>query len=112
MRSKYRQRYERYLIESDNRFANVNEVKSQAIPVRLEDIDQGKATASGFPMLVENDCVWLDPADHHNLIYGATGSGKTRRIIFLLIRIMCCAGVSVIIPDVKGELKKKTSGFA
>ena len=112
MRSKYRQRYERYLIESDNRFANVNEVKSQAIPVRLEDIDQGKATASGFPMLVENDCVWLDPVDHHNLIYGATGSGKTRRIIFLLIRIMCCAGVSVIIPDVKGELKKKTSGFA
>ena len=75
-------------------------------------MEKGEKTANGFPLLVENDRVWVDSADHHNMIYGATGSGKTRRIIFLLIRIMCCAGVSMIIPDVKGELKKKTAGFA
>ena len=28
----YRQRYERYLNESDNRFASVDEVKAQAVP--------------------------------------------------------------------------------
>ena len=108
----YRQRYERYLNESDNRFASVDEVKAQAVPVSLEDLKRGKKTAGGFPMLVERDSVWVDPADHHTIIYGATGSGKTRRLILLLLRIMCCAGMSMIIPDVKGELKKKTSGFA
>lgn len=112
MGGRYRQKYERYLDEGDNRFANVNEVKAEAVPVRLDDLAQGRRTAGGFPLLVENDCVWVDPADHHTMIYGATGSGKTRRIIFLLISILCCAGVSMIIPDVKGELKKKTSGLA
>ena len=108
----YRQRYERYLNESNNRFASVDEVKAQAVPVSLEDLKKGKKTAGGFPLLVERDGIWVDPADHHTIIYGATGSGKTRRLILLLLRIMCCAGMSMIIPDVKGELKKKTSGFA
>ena len=80
----YRQRYERYLNESDNRFASVDEVKAQAVPVSLEDLKRGKKTAGGFPMLVERDSVWVDPADHHTIIYGATGSGKTRRLILLL----------------------------
>ena len=60
----YRQRYERYLNESDNRFASVDEVKAQAVPVSLEDLKRGKKTAGGFPMLVERDSVWVDPADH------------------------------------------------
>ena len=94
MKTRYRQRYERYLTESDNRFADINEIKTQAVPIRIKDLEQGKKTANGFPLLVENDCVWVDPFDHHNIIYGATGSGKTRRLIFLLIRIMCCAGIS------------------
>ena len=112
MEARYRQRYERYLTESDNRFADVSEIKAQAVPIRVNDLENGKKTANGFPLLVENDRIWVDPSDHHNIIYGATGSGKTRRLIFLLIRIMCCSGISMIIPDVKGELKQKTSGFA
>ena len=38
----YRQRYERYLNESDNRFASVDEVKAQSVPVSLEDLKKGK----------------------------------------------------------------------
>ena len=110
--AKYRPRYERYLSESDNRFADISEIKTEAEPVRMNALEKGIKTANGFPLLVENDRIWVDPLDHHNLIYGATGSGKTRRLILLLIRIMCCAGISMIIPDVKGELKKKTAGFA
>lgn len=112
MAAGYRQRYERYLDERDNRFANVDEVKAHAVPVSTDDLENGRKTVGGFPMLVENDRVWVDRGDHHNLVYGATGSGKTRRFIFLLIRILCCTGVSLVIPDVKGELKRKTSGFA
>ena len=112
MKARYRPIYEPYLSESDNRFADIREIREKAVPIHIDDLKNGKKTENGFPLLVENDCVWVDPADHHNMIYGATGSGKTRRIIFLLIRIMCCAGVSMIIPDVKGELKKKTAGFA
>ena len=112
MRASYRPIYEPYLSESDNRCADIRESKAQAEPISFDDLENGKKTANGFPLLVDNGRVWVDPLDHHNLIYGATGSGKTRRIIFLLIRIMCCAGMSMIIPDVKGELKKKTAGFA
>ncbi len=112
MKTNYRTRYEPYLSESDNRFADVREIKAHAESILIDDLKNGRKTANGFPLLVENDRIWVDPADHHNMIYGATGSGKTRRIIFLLIRIMCCAGISMIIPDVKGELKKKTAGFA
>lgn len=112
MEYKYRQRYERYLTESDNRFAGIDEVRSQAVPVSLEALRKGDRTESGIPLLVEKDRIWVDPADHHSILYGATGSGKTRRLILILLRIMCCAGMSMIIPDVKGELKKKTSGFA
>ena len=112
MKAQYRQRYERYLNEGGNRFADVNEVREQAESINISDLKKGKKTSGGFPLMVDNDHIWIDPADHHNLIYGATGSGKTRRLILILIRIMCCAGYSQIIPDVKGELKKKTSGFA
>ncbi len=110
--AKYRPRYESFLKESDNRFADISEIKAEAEPIRMRDLKKGRQTANGFPLLVEDDRIWVDSADHHNLIYGATGSGKTRRLILLMIRIMCCAGISMIIPDVKGDLKKKTAGFA
>ena len=112
MGARYRQRYERFLSESDNRFADTTEVKAESEPIRIDHLKKEKKIKGGIPMLVQDGCVWVDPGDHHNLIYGATGSGKTRRIIFLLLWIMCCEGSSMIIPDVKGELKKKTSGFA
>ena len=70
MRAKYRPRYERYLTESNNRFAELNEIKAQAEPVQINDLENGKETTGGFPLLVENDRVWVDPVDHHNLIYG------------------------------------------
>lgn len=112
MATKYSSIYEPYLAESDNRFADVREIRAQAVSVEIDALKKGENTVNGFPLLVENDRVWVDHADHHNMLYGATGSGKTRRIILLLIRIMCCAGMSMIITDVKGELKKKTAGFA
>lgn len=112
METNYRQRYERYLDEGGNRFANSNEVSEQAEAIIIGALKKGEKTPGGFPLMVDNEHIWIDSADHHNLIYGATGSGKTRRMILILIRIMCCAGFSLIIPDVKGELKKKTSGFA
>lgn len=109
---KYKQKYERYLRETANRFADIKEVKEETEAVKIKDLKKGKKTSGGFPLMVDHDHIWVDPLDHHNIIYGATGSGKTRRVILILIRIMCCAGFSLIIPDVKGELKRKTSGFA
>lgn len=112
MSARFRQKYDRYLNESNNRFANVTEVKSQSSPVKITDLELGRKTTGGFPMMVDGDYVWVDPADHHNMIYGSTGSGKTRRLIFLMIRIICCAGMSMVVPDVKGELRRGTAAFA
>ena len=90
--AKYRPRYESFLKESDNRFADISEIKAEAEPIRMRDLEKGRQTANGFPLLIEDDRIWVDSADHHNLIYGATGSGKTRRLILLMIRIMCQRG--------------------
>ena len=65
MKAQYRQRYERYLNEGGNRFADVNEVREQAESINISDLKKGKKTSGGFPLMVDNDHIWIDPADHH-----------------------------------------------
>lgn len=50
--------------------------------------------------------------DKHTLIIGASGSGKSRRIILETLCLQVLSGLSVIVSDVKGELFYYTSPFA
>ncbi len=50
--------------------------------------------------------------DLHSLIIGASGSGKTRRLLFETIWLQLMSGLSVIVSDVKGEIFYYTSPFA
>ena len=50
--------------------------------------------------------------DVHTLIIGASGAGKTRRILFQTVWLQMLAGVSIVISDVKGEIYYYTSKFA
>lgn len=47
---------------------------------------------------------WIDTGDTHELIIGATRSGKSRRIILPTIWTLAKAGESMIVSDPKGEL--------
>lgn len=50
--------------------------------------------------------------DLHSLIIGASGSGKTRRLLFETIWLQLMSGLSVIVSDVKGEIYYFTSPYA
>lgn len=50
--------------------------------------------------------------DLHSLIIGASGSGKTRRLLFETIWLQLMSGLSVIVSDVKGEIFYYTSPLA
>lgn len=50
--------------------------------------------------------------DVHTLIIGASGAGKTRRILFQTVWLQLLAGVSIVISDVKGEIFYYSSKFA
>lgn len=50
--------------------------------------------------------------DLHSLIIGASGSGKTRRLLFETIWLQLMSGLSVVVSDVKGEIFYYTSPLA
>lgn len=50
--------------------------------------------------------------DIHSLIFGATRSGKTRRVLLETIWLQLMSGISVVTSDVKGELFYYTSDYA
>ncbi|MCD7840352.1 MAG: type IV secretory system conjugative DNA transfer family protein [Erysipelotrichaceae bacterium] len=58
----------------------------------------------GIPIMSEGDNLYVDDSEIMNLIYGSTGSGKTRRLLALYIILCAKAHESMIIPDIKGEL--------
>ena len=71
----------------------------------------GKFTG-GVPLMynVENNSLYVDSTDTHTLVFGATGSLKSRAVVMPMIKILGVAGESMIINDPKGELYAKSAG--
>lgn len=59
----------------------------------------------------EHGAVAVDSSDNHTLVYGATGSKKTRCVIMPTIRMLSFAGEGMIINDPKGELYRTMARF-
>jgi len=70
------------------------------------------ANKGGVPILYdhENRKLYIDSSDTHTLVYGATGSLKTRSIVSPTIKVLGEAGESMIINDPKGELYFRHAG--
>lgn len=92
------------------RFAKEDEYK-KAKDVKPVEIKAKEATAAGFPLVydLKKDLVYVDNGESHSLVIGATGSGKTRRILLQQICILAKAGESMIITDPKGEIYDTTA---
>ncbi|MBS3949566.1 MAG: type IV secretory system conjugative DNA transfer family protein [Peptococcaceae bacterium] len=54
---------------------------------------------------------WVDKADTHCLVIGATRSGKSRRIIMPTIWTLGRAGESMVVTDPKGELHSRSKTY-
>ncbi|MCL2634091.1 MAG: type IV secretory system conjugative DNA transfer family protein [Oscillospiraceae bacterium] len=59
---------------------------------------------SGIPLIIRNGKAAVVDDDSHTIIYGETGSKKTRSCIRPLITTVAGARQSMIVTDVKGEL--------
>ena len=67
-------------------------------------ITGGCMDASGIPIVEENNILTVNNETENCIIYGCTGSKKTRCCIMPLIASLASAEESMVITDVKGEL--------
>ena len=74
-------------------------------------LTEKECNATGFPIISDGYTAYVDNSDTHTLIFGNTGSKKTRLFGMPLINIFALGGESFIVTDPKGELYAKTSGF-
>jgi len=87
------------------RWAKKSEVKKQ-----LKAVDPKAYTADAAGLVVINDgkTMWVDDGEAHNIIIGATGSGKTQAVVFPMVQSLAKKGESMIITDPKGEIYEQT----
>lgn len=104
----YESKYSKYLIQNANRFATKEEVIDFCKPNKCEK----KEKYAGVPILYVDDTLYVDNSDSHYMIVGGTGSKKTRTSVINTIMSIVAAGENAVITDPKGELYKKTGGFA
>ena len=101
--------YNRYVNRSqETRWATSEEIRAAGTYVNTADKTYPVA---GLPIMSDGREVYVDGQDHHTIIFGATGSKKTRLFCMPMLNLFAGAGESFIATDPKGELYAKTSGF-
>lgn len=96
-------------INQETRWATTDEIKHSATHI---DLHADNYPTAGIPIMSDAHDAYVDGADTHTLIFGATGSKKTRLFCMPTINYFIRAGESFIATDPKGELYNRTSGMA
>ncbi len=103
-------KYGRYINRNqETRWATSEEMKKSGTYV---DLSAEKYPTAGLPILSNGREAYVDGQDTHTLIFGATGSKKTRLFVMPMLNMFLKAGESFVVSDPKGELYKRTSGIA
>lgn len=98
----------RFDMFDENRWAYEDEFKENLLCHKMLDDNLNE---SGVPLYAENNTVYVDAKDSHTLIFGNTGSKKTRNFCIPSVYTIGSAGESMVISDPKGEIYNNTSGF-
>ncbi len=102
-------KYGRYINQNqETRWATIEEIKKVGTYVNLSD---DKYPGAGLPLLSNGKEAYVDNKDTHTLIFGATGSKKTRLFCMPILNLFAKAGESFVATDPKGELYARTSGI-
>ncbi len=96
-------------VNQETRWATMDEIKRSATYINLSD---DRYPTAGIPILSDGHIAYVDGADTHTLIFGATGSKKTRLFCMPVLNYYIKAGESFVVTDPKGELYNRTSGMA
>lgn len=102
--------HDRYLpTDNETRWATDSEIKNASSFV---DLTAEQYPTAGLPLISDGKKAYLDGDDNHSLIYGTTGSKKTRLFCMPMLNMFIRAGESFIATDPKGELYQRSAGFA
>ena len=96
--------------ENDSHWEDPVVIKN-AHTISQVNVKEEDCSAGGITILSNGRTAWVDHSDTHSIIFGSTGSMKTRRLVMPLLYFSAMAGESFIVTDPKGELYEKTSGF-
>ena len=91
-----------------SRWAKDSEIKKK---LSLVDPKAYTADVAGLPVINNGKKMWVDNGEMHNLIMGATGSGKTQIVVFPLVYSLAKHDESMIITDPKGEIYEATANM-
>lgn len=91
-----------------SRWATPDEIKNDSTFIRL---NSNVYPGAGLPLLSNGETAYVDNSDTHTLIFGATGSKKTRLFCMPMSNIFARAGESFSVTDPKGELYSRSSGI-
>ena len=89
-----------------SRWCDEKEMKKTLSEVNPTD---DKIDHAGIVVINNGKKLYVDDGEAHNVIIGATGSGKTQCVVFPLIKVLSKAGESMVLTDPKGELYEQTS---
>lgn len=102
-------KYARYVNSNqETRWATTEEIKRAGTYI---DLSADSYPVAGLPLLSNGKEAYVDGKDTHTLIFGATGSKKTRLFCMPMLNLFAKAGESFVATDPKGELYHKTSGL-
>ena len=102
-------KYSQYINRNqETRWATMEEIQASSAYI---DVSQPQCPVGGLPLISNGKDVYVDEKDTHTLIFGSTGSKKTRLFCMPMINIFAKAGESFVVTDPKGELYAKTSGL-
>ena len=93
-----------------SRWAKEKEIQAESSVAMVHQTDTD-TKAAGIPLMMKKDQIWVDNGEYHNLVIGATGSGKTQTIIFPTVEVLAKKKESMIITDPKGEIYEQTSNM-
>jgi type IV secretion system protein VirD4 len=93
-----------------SRWADSEEIKNAHTITKIH-IESDHYNGCGIPVISDGQTAYVDNSDMHTMIFGTTGSKKTRLFAMPLINMFAMAGESFIATDPKGELYNKTSGL-
>ena len=90
------------------RWATKDEIIKQTTKITKES----EVLKSGVTIMYDDEGIYINNSETHNLIIGGTGSGKTQTTIMPQIYLSIKAGESFIVNDHAGELYDVFSGMA
>ena len=96
-------------LNQETRWATMEEVERSSTHINLYD---DTYPGAGIPIISDGHEAYVDSKDTHTLIFGATGSKKTRLFCMPTINFFIKAGESFVATDPKGELYDRTAGLA